>query len=243
MKIKYDDNGDARMDTALTAIAIFIAAIMVISLTTSPIITGTKEGDRAPNVIGKAYNGSGWQDFDLQTYYDYDWSLENNNTIGSQWVMIEFLDTDCPYCFNEAREYQEASQYFTPENPNWDGPHISFIASAAELTGIEGHESSREEIMAFRDKTSGEMCNAGNQDCSTRDGAPYLIPFVDDLDKSNMNKWDIGGTPAYFLIQPDGIVAWASHESEETFPQAIYRIVNDEYILALHPQNDSQGDE
>ena len=48
---------------------------------------------------------------------------------------------------------------------------------------------------------------------------------------------------AYFLIQPDGIVAWASHESEETFPQAIYRIVNDEYILALHPQNDSQGDE
>ena len=242
MKIKYDDNGDARMDTALTAIAIFIAAIMVISLTTSPIITGTKEGDRAPNVIGKAYNGSGWQDFDLQTYYDYDWSLENNNTIGSQWVMIEFLDTDCPYCFNEAREYQEASQYFTPENPNWDGPHISFIASAAELTGLKGHESSREEIMAFRDKTSGEMC-ANNQDCSTRDGAPYLIPFVDDLDKSNMNKWDIGGTPAYFLIQPDGIVAWASHESEETFPQAIYRIVNDEYILALHPQNDSQGDE
>ena len=103
--------------------------------------------------------------------------------------MIEFLDTDCPYCFNEAREYQEASQYFTPENPNWDGPHISFIASAAELTGLKGHESSREEIMAFRDKTSGEMCNAGNQDCSTRDGAPYLIPFVDDLDKSNFSKY------------------------------------------------------
>jgi len=39
MKIKYDDNGDARMDTALTVIAIFIGAIVVISLTTSPIIT------------------------------------------------------------------------------------------------------------------------------------------------------------------------------------------------------------
>ena len=157
----------------------------------------------------------------------------------------QFLDTDCPFCFNEAREYQEASQYFSSANIEspWTGPHISFIASAAELTGLKGHESSREEIMAFRDKTSGEMCNAGNQDCSTRDGAPYLIPFIDDLDKSNMNKWDIGGTPAYFLIQPDGIVAWASHESEETFPQAIYRIVNEEYILALHTQDNSQGDE
>jgi hypothetical protein len=243
MKIKYDDNGDARIDTALTAIAIFIAAIMVISLTTSPIITGTKKGDRAPNITGEAYNGSVWEDFDLQTYYDYDWSLENNNTTGSQWVMIEFLDTDCGYCWSAAREYQEGSQYFTPDNPDWDGPHINFIASAAELTGLKGHDSSREEIMAFRDKTMGEMCNSGNDDCSTREGAAFTIPFIDDLDKSIMGKWDIGGTPAYFLIQPDGIVAWASHESEETFPQAIYRIVYDEYIVALHPQINSQGGE
>ena len=243
MKIKYDDNGDARIDTALTAIAIFIGAIMVISLTTSPIITGTKEGDRAPNITGKAYNGSGWEDFDLQTYYDYDWSLENNNTTGSQWIMIEFLDTDCGYCWGAAREYQEASNYFTTADPNWDGPNINFIASAAELTGLNGHDSSREEIMAFRDKTPGEMCNSGNDDCSTREGAAFAIPFVDDLDKSSMNKWDIGGTPSYFLIQPDGIVAWASHESDETFPQAIYRIVMDEYLLALHPQINSQGGE
>jgi hypothetical protein len=68
MKIKYDVNGDARIDTGLTVIAIFIATIMVISLTTSPIITGTKEGDRAPNITGKAYNGSGWEDFDLQEF-------------------------------------------------------------------------------------------------------------------------------------------------------------------------------
>ena len=243
MKIKYDDNGDARMDTALTVIAIFIGAIVVISLTTSPIITGTKEGDRAPNIVGKAYNGSGWEDFDLSTYYDSAWSIENNNTTGSQWVMIEFLDTDCGYCWGAAEEYQGLSQYFTPENPNWDGPHVSFMASAAELTGLKGHESSREEIIAFRDKTPGEMCNSSNQDCSERGGSPYLIPFIDDLDKSHMDKWGIPGTPAYFLIQPDGIIAWASADHVgETPGDAIYRIIFKEYIEILHPENLSQGD-
>jgi len=237
MKIKYDDNGDARMDTALTVIAIFIGAIVVISLTTSPIITGTKAGDRAPNITGKAYNGSVWQDFDLSTYYDFDWSLGDNNTTDSQWVMIEFLDTDCPYCFNSAQEYQEASQYFTPTNLEspWNGPHVSFIASAAELTGLKGHDSSREEIVAFRDKTTGEMCNSGNVDCSDRDGGPFQIPFIDDLDKSHMNKWGIGGTPTYFLIQPDGIIAWSSFDNQdEKFYDAINRIV---------PQNNPQGGE
>jgi len=242
MKTKYDDNGDARMDKALTAIAILIGAIMIISLTTNPIITGTKEGDRAPNIVGKAYNGSGWLDFDLSTYYDSSWSMENNNTTGSQWVMIEFLDTDCGYCWGAAEEYQGLSQYFTPENPNWDGPHVSFMASAAELTGLKGHDSSREEIMAFRDMTPGEMCNSSNQDCSTRGGSPYLIPFIDDLDKSHMDKWGIPGTPAYFLIQPDGIIAWASADHEgETPGDAIYRIVFKEYIETLHSESLSQG--
>ncbi len=226
MKIIYDENGDARMDTALTAIAIFLAAMMVISFTSNPVTTGTKEGDRAPNIVGKAYNGSGWQDFDLQTYYDYDWSIDNNDTKDSQWVMIEFMDTDCPYCFNTAEEYQEASNYFTTENPQWNGPHVSFIASATELTGLQGHDTSREEIMAFRDLTAGEMCNSGNQDCSTRDGQAFTIPFIDDLDKTHMENWKIGGTPTYFLIQPDGMIAWASPEhQEEKFYEAINRLV------------------
>ncbi|MCS5533006.1 MAG: hypothetical protein NZ736_01965, partial [Candidatus Poseidoniaceae archaeon] len=117
MKIKYDENGDARMDAALTATALFLAAMMVIGFTSSPVTTGTKEGERAPNIVGKAYNGSGWQDFDLQSYYNYEWEIGDNDTKDSQWVMIEFMDTDCPYCFNSAREYQEGSNYFVPENP------------------------------------------------------------------------------------------------------------------------------
>jgi hypothetical protein len=225
MKIKDDENGDARMDTALTAIALFLAAMMVISFTSNPVTTGTKEGDRAPNIVGKAYNGSGWQDFDLQSYYDYDWSIDNNDTKDSQWVMIAFIDTDCPHCFDSAKEYQELSNYFTTLNPNWNGPHVSFIASAAELTGLSGHDSSREEIMAFRDLTPGEMCRSGNVDCSDRDGQPFAIPFIDDLDKSHMEKWGIGGTPTYILIQPDGMIAWASPDSQKGLFEAINELV------------------
>ena len=83
--------------------------------------------------------------------------------------------------------------------------------------------------MAFRDKTTGEMCNASDVDCSTRDGQAFAIPFIDDLDKSHMEKWGIGGTPTYFLIQPDGIIAWASSEHpNEKFYDAIDRLVPQE---------------
>ena len=50
-----------------------------------------------------------------------------------------------------------------------------------------------------------------------------------------MNKWGIGGTPTYFLIQPDGIIAWSSFDNQdEKFYDAINRIV---------PQNNPQGGE
>ena len=38
-----------------------------------------------------------------------------------------------------------------------------------------------------------------------------------------MKEWGIPGTPAYFLIQPDGIIAWVS-DSNEDLGQAIQRI-------------------
>ena len=40
-----------------------------------------------------------------------------------------------------------------------------------------------------------------------------------------MKEWKIPGTPAYYLIQPDGIVAWSSTESSsEKVSDAIIRI-------------------
>ena len=37
------------------------------------------------------------------------------------------------------------------------------------------------------------------------------MTYVDDIDQENMDEWDIRGTPTYFLIQPDGIIAWVSN--------------------------------
>ena len=62
---------------------------MIIAATTSPIATGTKEGERAPALEGKFYNGSGWSDFNLESYWDAGWQ---EGDISGQWVVIEFMD-------------------------------------------------------------------------------------------------------------------------------------------------------
>ena len=43
-----------------------------------------------------------------------------------------------------------------------------------------------------------------------------------------MKAWKVPGTPAYYLIQPDGIVAWSSAESaEEKVADAIFRLTSE----------------
>ena len=207
MKISYDEEASAMGGAALKAISLGFVALIIVAFTTNGVPTGTKSGDRAPNITGKAYNGSVWVDFDLSTYFDFNWE---EGEVNGQWVAIEFMDTDCPYCVQSAKEYGEMAQYFSASNPDWTGPQVNFLASATQLK-IEGHESSRGEIAAFRDKTTGYDCN--KQDCANRGGGVHNFPYIDDLDLENMALWDVPGTPAYFLIQPDGIVAWSSAES------------------------------
>jgi hypothetical protein len=44
-----------------------------------------------------------------------------------------------------------------------------------------------------------------------------------------MDSWKVGGTPTYYLLQPDGIVAWVSSENpNEQLSDAIFRLVGDE---------------
>jgi hypothetical protein len=44
-----------------------------------------------------------------------------------------------------------------------------------------------------------------------------------------MDLWKVGGTPTYYLLQPDGIVAWVSSENQnEQLSDAIFRLVGDE---------------
>jgi len=201
----HDDEAAGITDSPLLmVVTLVVAGLMVVALTADPIATGTDVGDRAPALQSMAYDGNGWVAFDLESYIDESWEEGQPG----QWIIIEFLDTDCPYCFNTADKLGDWDAIFDADNQEWNNEDVQVIAVAAELN-IQGHDSSREEIEAFRDKTSGYAC-ASQQDCSARSGAPHAFPYVDDLRLDAMDDWGIRGTPTYFVIQPDGIVAWNS---------------------------------
>jgi len=103
---------------------------------------------------------------------------------------------------------------------------VNFVASATQLD-IPNHETSRDEIIGFRDKTGDDEC--GGSACATRKGGVHSFVYIDDIDQDNMKKWKVPGTPAYFLIQPDGIVAWSSAENQnEKVSDAIIRLTLEE---------------
>ena len=217
--MKKDTEADVRTDTAIRVAAIFFVAIIFLAFTTDPIKTGTKEGDRAPDLTGMAYNGSGWTSFDMDDYLTPNWTAGDPT---GQWLLVEFMDTDCGFCLRDASKVGQNSNYFMKLGGDWQGPVVNFVASATELN-IQGHDSSRAEIQAFRDKSGEETC--GGNSCANRDGNAHNFVYVDDLDADNMDAWKVPGTPAYFLIQPDGIVAWASAENQnEEVADAIIRL-------------------
>jgi len=222
--MKYDEEADVRTDTAIKIMALFFASIMFLAFTTDPIASGTKEGQRAPSLEGMSYNGTSWTQFNMDDWLVDNWS-EADTT--AEWLVVEFMDTDCGFCWDAASDMGQYADYFSKTGAEkWDGPVINFIANVAELN-IQGHESSRAEIEAFRDKTGSETCAKG--DCVNRPGNPHSFTYIDDLDLDNMDSWKVGGTPTYYLLQPDGIVAWVSSENpNEQLSDAIFRLVGDE---------------
>ncbi|GIQ97403.1 MAG: hypothetical protein CM15mP3_04370 [Candidatus Poseidoniales archaeon] len=200
--LRRDDNAGVVGNAALSVASLFFIAIMIIAFTANPVAIGTDVGERAPDVEGKAYNGTSWVEFDFESYFDTNW--EEGNKSG-QWVAIIFMDTDCPYCQQSASSQSQWASTYSSNNPNWNGPHVNFIASATELD-IPGHESDRAEIQEFRSDYN------------------HNFPYVDDIDQDNMKEWGIPGTPNYFLIQPDGIIAWVSDNSNEDLEDAILRL-------------------
>lgn len=227
--MRHDTEADVRTDTGIKILAMFFVAIMFLAFTTDPIATGTKAGERAPELEGMAYNGSGWTNFDMSSYFVTNWT--KGDTSG-EWMLVEFMDTDCYYCNLAAGEVAQNSNYFMKlqkdddGTPAWKGPTVNFVASATELD-IPNHETSRDEIIGFRDKTGEEECDGSP--CATRDGGAHAFVYIDDIDQDNMKAWKVPGTPAYYLIQPDGIVAWSSSENrDEKVSDAIIRLTLEE---------------
>ena len=180
----HNEEASARSDAGIVAMSMFFAGLLIVAFTTSPIASGTQVGERAPIFSGEAYDGTSWKSFEFEDFLDLTWSW--NSTNDAPWIAVEFLDTDCYYCKEQATQVGEWAKTYSAEQ--WIGPDVIFIAIAVEFVS----DSSRAEVVEFRTQYNNDF------------------RFVDDLGISIAKEWDVTATPSYFLVQPDGIVAWNS---------------------------------
>ena len=177
-----------------------------LSISVRNMVDGLTIGMPVPLLNGATYSGENW----TNSNSSFDGHFDSNliTPFNQPWTALQFMDTDCPYCVQSAQSMDAWSNKFDPSNFTNGMPEVQFLVSATQLN-LSGHNSSREEIEAFRDKTPGYEC-AGS-DCSSRPGSAHnLITYIDDLDQDNMMEWTVSGTPSYVLVQPDGIFAWTS---------------------------------
>lgn len=183
----HDQDASARSDAGIIVMSMFFAGLLVVAFTTNPIASGTKIGERAPEFTADAYNGNGWNSFEFESLLDKSWTW--NSSEESPWIAVEFLDIDCGYCKNSATEVGEWAQMYSAEQ--WPGPDVVFVAVAVGFLG----DHTRAEVLEFRTQYNNNFL------------------YVDDLDISIAQEWEVSATPSYFLVQPDGIVAWNSNEA------------------------------
>ena len=182
-----NQEASARSDAGIIVMSMFFAGILIVAFTTNPVASGTQIGERAPIFTADAYDGSSWKSFNFEDLLDTSWTW--NSTEDSPWIAVEFLDTDCGYCKQSAPDVGQWAEMYSAEQ--WVGPDVIFVAVAVEFVS----ESSRAEIVEFRSQYNNNF------------------QFVDDLDISIAKDWDVGATPSYFLVQPDGIVAWNGNQA------------------------------
>lgn len=181
-----NQDASARSDAGIIVMSMFFAGILVVAFTTNPVASGTQIGERAPVFTADAYDGTSWKSFNFEDLLDTSWTW--NSTEDSPWIAVEFLDTDCGYCKQSAPKMADWSQEFSGVN---GAPNVVFIAIAVEFVS----DSSRAEIVEFRSQYNNNF------------------QFVDDLDITIAKEWDVAATPSYFLVQPDGIVAWNGNQA------------------------------
>ena len=192
------DEAGTRSDGLMIVSVIFIAAFTYIAFTTNPVYTGIDVGDRVPELTGEmTTDGVTWTDFDLSNYYDEMWS---EGDIGT-WTMIEFMDTNCGACESAAPDIREKEKLWTGDNPQRSLPEnitVEFVAISISLwtEDTPGKSYGREEIVSFKDEFS------------------HSFAYVDMQDNSHQDAWGSFGTPTYFLVNPNGIIEFATPSAD-----------------------------
>ena len=210
---------DVRIVAGFALGSILTALMILVVIIAPPATVGPSEGELAPDFSADAYAGSNWENFKLSDTFDYEWEEGESG----EWILIQFIDTDCPYCWTEGESMSNL-------HAEWSND-VKFITIAVELS-LSGHDSNREEVESFRDKTSygtdasdGDGCNSGRDNCMNRPGTTHNWDYIEG--SSNIMKdWEVSGTPFLVVLQPDGYVAWNQGENKgETIEAAMQRVV------------------
>ena len=177
---------------------IWVLSIVILVMTPGCINGGGGGGGDALRLSGEVWDGNKWSDFSLENDFKF---LENDSKYGT-WFMINFIDTNCGYCQNEAsNKIPDMQNKWIGENPTRtmpNGTSVQFIAVAVTLNeDKEGWEYGKEEIVNFREEYEHDFL------------------YMDDLDNSNRDEWEVPGTPTKFLIGPDGEIHYSTNDNEQ----------------------------
>jgi len=199
---------DVRVIALLATLGVVTIVGLAAIIVSPPVKVGPLEGEIAPDFIEKAYSGAEWESFRLTDTYD------------ERMTLVSFLDTDCPHCWDEGATLSNLHSTYNND--------VQFITIAVQLS-ISGHDSSRDEIEAFRDKTNYEGCYSGSQNCVDRPGSAHSWTYVDDIDLSIAKEWEVPGTPFSIILDSNGEVVWNQAQSDnhpnEDVEQALARLV------------------
>jgi hypothetical protein len=203
-RLKDSESGDARADATMFIMLLFFGSLAYVAMTTNPVYVGVKEGQRAPALTGSVYNGGAWVEYSLNSSYDESW-VEGSSD--GDWTIVEFMDINCGYCKKSGVTIAENADLID-NSPATGRANVNFIAVAISLP-LGGDDYTRENVINFRNDYGHEFY--------------YLDGMADDTQKDN---WQIRATPTYFIVKPNGVIAWAGAEhSDEDVWQAYGRLI------------------
>ena len=191
--------------------------------TITEVVYGSSEGMYAANFEGLIHqqNATQWDDFSFDSLFNISWTQQDNDT--SKWVVVFFLSTDCGHCWNAGDDLSQWHDAY--------GDQAVFLAMAVNFSSNSNFNAQPEEVVAFQEKTTYIGCKGGSSDCSERPGEVHNFPYFDDRNQSVMYSWGVTGTPAYFILSPDGQFVWNQYQHRpsnggdgESIEEALLRI-------------------
>tara|TARA_B110000881_G_scaffold22945_1_gene16644 strand:- start:603 stop:1913 length:1311 start_codon:yes stop_codon:yes gene_type:complete len=184
---------------------------------------GSAQGMYAANFEGLIHqqNASQWDNFSFDSLFNLSWNQQED--AGEKWVVVFFLSTDCGHCWNAGDDLSQWHEMY--------GNETTFLAMAVNFSSSNSFNASPEEVVAFQEKTNYVGCRGGTYDCVERPGDVHNFSYFDDRNQSVMYSWGVTGTPAYFILSPDGQFVWNQYQHRssnggdgETIEDALLRL-------------------